>query len=228
MHKSKMSAPVKRFNTINWLTGSPFHRALGALTVVAAAALLLSLAGCEMSVDKGDGKGGNKNVEINTPFGDLKVKNEADAKDTGLPVYPGATPKPAEHGADKSQAKVSLSLFGLKVAVVSYVSDDAPDKVAAWYREQLKPLGKVVECTGSGRDVGEVHMDTKDDKDDEDKPVTCDSESNHTGRKVTEFKMGTQRNQKVVAISERKDGKPGSEFALVRVQVGKSVKGDTL
>ena len=222
-----MSAHANGINEVKWFAGSPLRRVLGAVTVVAGAALLLSLIGCEISKTDKEGK---KGVEINTPFGDLKVKNQADAKDTGLPVYPGATLKPLEHGnGDKNQATVSLSLFGLKVAVVSYVTDDAPDKVVAWYREQLKPMGKTIECTGSGRDIGDVNVHPgKDDKDDEDKLVTCDKETGHNGRKYTEFKMGTERNQRVVAISERKDGKPGAEFALVRVIVGKSTKGDTL
>src|SRR5437763_311660 len=109
------------------------------------AALVLSLAGCEMNVHK-DEANGNKNVEINTPFGDLKVKNQADAKDTGLPVYPGATPKAAddEHGG-KGNATVSLSVLSMKIAVLSFVSDDSPDKVASWYREQLKPVGRFIE-----------------------------------------------------------------------------------
>ncbi|MDP9267570.1 MAG: hypothetical protein M3P27_04490 [Acidobacteriota bacterium] len=212
------------------LTASPLRRVLGAATVVASAALLLSLAGCE--INKTD-KEGKKGVEINTPFGDLKVKNQAEAKDTGLPVYPGASLKPNDKGnGDKNQATVSLSLFGLKVAVVSYVTDDSPDKVVTWYRDQLKPMGKTIECTGSGRDIGDVdiHSGKKDnnDKDDEDSPVTCDKQTGHSGRKTTEFKMGTERNQRVVAISERKDGKPGAEFALVRVIVGKNPEGDTL
>ena len=31
-----------------------------------------------------------KKVEIKTPFGDLKVNTEVDARETGFPVYPGA------------------------------------------------------------------------------------------------------------------------------------------
>src|SRR5205085_7599462 len=117
------------------------------------AALVLSVAGCEMSVNKGDAKG-NKNVEINTPFGDLKVKDSADAKDTGLPVYPGATPKPSddEGGKHKGNATVSLSVLSMKIAVLGFVTDDSPDKVVAWYRKEMKPLGNVIECTGSGNE----------------------------------------------------------------------------
>src|SRR5436190_15608454 len=89
-----------------------------ALIALASAALLLSLAGCEMDVHK-DEANGKKGVEINTPFGDLKVKNQAEAKDTGLPVYPGATPKPkGDHDSSPGQASVSMNILGLKVVVV--------------------------------------------------------------------------------------------------------------
>jgi hypothetical protein len=211
---------------MTWFTESPLRRVVGALVVLAGAALLLSITGCSMSVDKNDERGGKK-VSIETPFGDMKVRDEASAKDTGLPVYPGATPKPHKQGDDdKGQASVSMSMFGLKVAVVSFVSDDDPAKVIAWYRSELKPLGRVVECTESGDDVGNasVHGDS-DDADD--KPVSCDNKTRHGSREITQFKMGTERNQKVVAIAKRKDGKSGAEFALVRVIVGKG-KGDSI
>lgn len=207
---------------MSWFTETPVRRVLGALTVVAAVAVLLSLAGCEINANK-DEKSGKKDVEIKTPFGDLNVKNQADPRDTGLPVYPGAVVKQDEHGNDKEKASVSMNMFGLKLSVVAFTSDDAPDKVVAWYRSQLKPMGTFVECTGHG-DIGNVgaHYDTKD-KDIESKlstPVSCDK-SDGGGRQVTQFKMGTEGNQRIVAIGERKDGKPGSEFALVRVILGK-------
>jgi hypothetical protein len=214
--------------TIRWFTETPLHRVFAALAVVLAAALLLS--GCEINKT---GEGDKKNVEIKTPFGDMKVDTQAGAKDTGLPVYPGATVRPSESG-NKAQANVSMSVggFGMKLAVVAYNSDDAPDKVAAWYREQLKPMGTFIECTSSG-DVGDagMHGDSKDkDKDNDslDRPVSCDKEGvSGSGRKVTELKMGTEGNQKIVAVSTRKDGKPGSEFALVHVRLH-GAKGDTL
>ena len=85
-------------------------------------ALVLTLAGCEMSVNKGDANG-KKGVEINTPFGDLRVKNQADARDTGLPVYPGATPKPSEHASgDDKGGNVSLSVLSMKLVVLSWPS----------------------------------------------------------------------------------------------------------
>ena len=80
-----------------------------------------------------------------------------------------------------SQMAYNFGLF-FGVAVQAYegtlVSDDSPDKVVAWYRTQMKPMGTVVECTGSSDDVGNVRMDRKSD-DDEDKPVSCEKESGH-------------------------------------------------
>jgi hypothetical protein len=213
-----------------WFTETPLRRVLSVAVVVAATALLLSLAGCSISEHKDEGSG-KKDVEIKTPFGDMNVKNRADAKDTGLPLYPGATLKPSEKGDEgKGQAQVSLDMFGMKIAVVSYLSNDAPDKVVAWYRNELKPMGTFVECASSG-DIGNVgaHYDTKD-SDSEDKlnkPVSCEHADTGGSRKVTQLKMGTEGNQRIVAVGDRKDGKPGSEFALVRVIIGKHT-GETL
>ncbi len=212
----------------SWFSQTALRRVLSAAIVVAATALLLSLVGCEINARK-DEANGKKDVEIKTPFGDMNVKNRADAKDTGLPVYPGATVKPSDDKDDegKGQAQVSLSMFGMKIAVVSYLSDDAPDKVVAWYRNELKPMGTFVECTGKSNDIGSVNMHESGHDDQLDKPVTCEHNDAGGSREVTQLKMGTEGNQRVVAIGTRKDGKPGSEFALVRVIIGKH-SGETL
>ncbi len=211
---------------VKWFTENPWRRALGAVVVVLGAALLLSLSGCNMDVKN---KGENKDVSITTPFGDLNVKNKADVKETGLPLYPGATPKPSKHeDGDKEQATVSMSMFGMRIAVLSYVSDDPPEKVAAWYRDQMKGMTNFVECSRNGGDIGnvDVHEDSKGA--DLDKPVTCKGSNSGSGRKVTEFKAGVEGNQKVVAVATREDGKAGTQFALVRVQLGGKHGGDTM
>ena len=64
---------------MNWFTETPLRRFVGAAVVVGAAALLLSTAGCNMSVNEKD-EHGNKKVSIETPFGDMKVQNKADAR----------------------------------------------------------------------------------------------------------------------------------------------------
>lgn len=198
-----------------WFTEKPWRRALGALVVLLGAALLLSITGCDMQVQKSE-SGEDKKVAIKTPFGELKAQNETDPKDTGLPVYPNSQRKPSKDD-DKGSANVQISgLFGLKVAVVTYVSDDSPEKVAAWYREQMKGMGNFIECAGREKGGEGVTWSGKDD--DLDEPVRCEKQEGKAGgRRVVELKSGTQGNQRVVAISTREDGKDGTEFALVRV-----------
>ncbi len=90
------------------------RRLLSVLVVTATAATLLLLAGCNVKVDeKKEGK--NKNVDITTPFGDLKVRNDADAKDTGLSVFPNSRLKPGDNKDDCKSANVNMSFgkFGL-------------------------------------------------------------------------------------------------------------------
>src|SRR5947209_20472724 len=96
------------------------------------AALLLA---CSVNVKK-DSAGGDKNVDINTPFGGIHVNNDANVRDTGLPVYPGAKQKQKGDSGDEKSANVDISTsgFGVKVVAVEYESDDAPSKLMAYYK----------------------------------------------------------------------------------------------
>src|ERR1700747_102835 len=90
--------------------------------------VVLSLSACSVNVKKDNG-GDDKNVDIKTPFTDIHVEKNANARDTGLPVYPGARLKPTS-GDEDNNANVNLSAFGfgLKVVVLKYESDDSPTK----------------------------------------------------------------------------------------------------
>ncbi|HET7750352.1 MAG TPA: hypothetical protein VFK81_13285, partial [Terriglobales bacterium] len=57
---------------------------------VAAAALVVVLAACSVNVDD---KGENKNVDIRTPLGALKVRTNPTPAEIGLSIYPGAKQK---------------------------------------------------------------------------------------------------------------------------------------
>ena len=57
-----------------------------------AVSAILVLSGCNVKVNK-DGEGHDKKVDIETPVGGLHVSKDADVRDTGLPVYPGARQK---------------------------------------------------------------------------------------------------------------------------------------
>lgn len=169
----------------------------------------LLLCGCSVNVKKNN-DGQDKNVDIDTPFGGIHVSKGADVRDTGLPVYPGARPKPKDNSDDEKSANVdiSTSAFGLKVVALDYETDDAPDKVIAFYMDKLKQYGSVLQCHTSRTNYTYSHSDNK--KDD---ALKC--EGDNTGNTV-ELKVGTEHNQHVVAITP---DKKGSDFALVYVRI---------
>jgi hypothetical protein len=169
------------------------------LSILAMLATLALLPACSVSVKDHDNNGTSK-VDINTPVGGIHVDENADARDTGLPVYPGARPKPKSDDGDKKSANVNMSAFGygLKVVALEYVSDDPPDKIIAYYQDQLRKYGHVLQCHSNG-----IKADHDSGK------LKCDSDDN--GKKV-ELKAGTDDNQHIVAVEP--EGK-GSDFAIV-------------
>lgn len=173
-------------------------------TLLLVGSLTLLLGGCKVKVDeKKEGK--NKNVDISTPFGDLKVRNQASASDTGLPVFPNSREKAGdEHDSKSANVNMSFGKFGLKVAVATYETDAAPDKVLAFYRTELGKYGKLLECKGGS--IGDVNVE-KDKKE-----LHCDE---HGDSNVTELKVGNSDLQRVVAV--KPSGK-GTEFSLVYVR----------
>ena len=67
-------------------------------------------------------------------------------KDVGIPFYPGAKPK--EQGSTRIQNDKGLMMS------IELTSGDDPKKVAAWYREQLKPRGEGAMVIDSAKDNG--------------------------------------------------------------------------
>jgi hypothetical protein len=74
-----------------------------------------------------------KKVEISTPVGSLQV-NPGPSRETGLPVYPGATADSSE-GANVEFAPAVGERVG--VAAAKYFSSDSLEKVSDWYAERL-------------------------------------------------------------------------------------------
>jgi hypothetical protein len=169
----------------------------------------LLLTGCSVNVKKNN-DGEDKNVDIDTPFGGIHVKNGADVRDTGLSVYPGARPKQKSDSDDEKSANVdiSTSAFGVKVVAVEYETNDATSKVISYYKDQLKKYGNVLECHTSDKNY-------TDEGDSEE--LKCEGKNDG---KTIELKSGTKSNQHIVAINPRnKDKGKGSDFALVYVRM---------
>jgi len=143
--------------------------------------------------------------------GGLDIHADADARDVGLPIYPGAV-KNAD--SDRDTAGFSFGIwgeaFGFKLAVASYRSTDGAEAVAAFYRDAMRPYGPVLDCTGVHGKPGH----RRDDADHQDKPVTCDDDGVPAGGHL--FKVGINRSQRVFKVTPTATG---SKFELVRVEM---------
>ena len=194
------------------------HSLIATLSFGAVLAALSLLPACSITTtDKS--KNGEKQVDIKSPVGDLHVSEQADIRDAGLTLYPSAKPAPKEDSDDNKSANVNLSLpgFSLKVVAAEFLSDDAPDKIIAYYDKELHKFGKPIQCNG-GWHGGHVNYDGEGEMS---KPVSC---GNHGNSDSVELKVGTEGNQHVVSI---KPSQKGSRFALVYVRMH-SGKDDTI
>jgi len=153
-----------------------------------------------------EGEGENKKVDIETPVGGLHVGKDADAKEVGLSVYPGARLKQKSDDGEEKSANLSFSTdaFGLKVVAIEYESDDSPDKILNYYSNELKKYGKVVQCKGDGVSAS-IHSESGSEE------LTCE-DSKGSG---TELKAGNKANQHLVSVKPRDKG---SDFALVYIR----------
>ncbi len=159
-----------------------------------------------------------KKVDINTPFGGIHVNTDAKGPDTGLTVYPGAQPKesPDDHDGDHQNANVNVQVgdFGVRVIATSYVSNDAPEKVISFYRDDLKKYGSVLECP---KGLKETHG-TEGPRE-----MAC-NDSGTAEKGKMELAVGVPDRQRIVSV---KPHGSGSEFALVYIQM-RGGKGDTI
>jgi hypothetical protein len=190
------------------------HSVSARLFLGALFATLCVLPACSINAnDKHNSKDGETHVDIKSPMGDLHVSEQADIRDAGLTLYPGAKPAPKDDSDDKKSANVNLSIpgFSLKVVAAEFISEDAPDKIIAYYDKELQKYGKTIQCHGSWSGGG--HVETSPGKEEISKPVSCGK--NGSGDSV-ELKVGTEGNQHVVAV---KPNSQGTRFALVYVRI---------
>jgi hypothetical protein len=142
------------------------------------------------------------------------ASEEASAKDVGLPLYPGA--RPQKDKSDESPA-VQLGLWGgssgFKLAVLKLESNDAPEKVAAFYRKALAKYGKVVDCGYPSKAAGEKRKGNPSNE------LGCEDEQPESGELV--LKAGTKQEQHLVGVKASGDL---TVFQLVYVQTRGSEK----
>lgn len=174
-------------------------RKIAWLVSALALAVLVVLTACSIQKEK---DGSTEKVKISTPVGGLNVDTNADAKDTGLAVYPGAKPSPKDNGNHRgANVNVSSSLFGVKVVALEFVSDDSPDKIKEYYKKELAKYGNVLDCKNGVRENGDQ--------------MACSDTPKH-GENHTELVVGTKQRQHIVSIEPKGQG---SKFNLVYLQL---------
>ena len=149
--------------------------------------------------------GGNRGAQDKDGAG-VTFSKQATAKDVGLPAYPGAKAHKDEK-EDSSSVQMGLwgGSFGFKLAVMKMESNDAPEKIAEFYKKALGKYGTVLNCSDASQKAK--------DKDESSNKLTCDDDKPEKGGLV--FKAGTKEKQHVVAIQQNGTG---SLFQLVYVE----------
>jgi len=169
---------------------------------------LLVLSACSINVQK-EKNGQDKKVDINSPFGGIHVDKDVNPDEVGIVVYPGAHLKERDSSGDNKSANVNISGFGygLRVVALQYESNDSPEKVVSYYKDQLRKYGNVLVCHTSHMDI---NADIKDHENGSHE-LTCEGSA---GVNV-ELKVGSKENQHIVAVEPEGTG---STFSLVYVR----------
>jgi hypothetical protein len=133
---------------------------------------------------------------------------QATSKEVGLPVYPGAKLRKDEK-EDSASVNMGIwgSTFGFKLAVMKMESNDAPEKIAEFYKKALGKYGTVLNCSDTSKNSSGSEKNGSSNK------LECDDDKPENGELV--FKAGTKEKQHVVAIQANGQG---SLFQLVYVE----------
>jgi hypothetical protein len=154
----------------------------GALGVVALLVASSSDAGPSGEVQDKDGAG-------------VTFSKQASSKEVGLPVYPGAKPhKDEKEDSPSVQMGIWGSTFGFKLAVMKLESNDAPEKIAEFYKKALAKYGTVLNCSEPS-----AKTKSKDSN-----KLECGDDKPEKGGLL--FKAGTKEKQHLVAIHSNGQG----------------------
>lgn len=153
----------------------------------------------------------------------LKIDDNATAAATPFSVYPGAT-RTKRRGNSTEGVKIDFALgsFGFKLDVVTLMSNDSPEKIAAYYRRELSRYGEVLDCSLSRKDPERMRIERET-------KLRC--KNNRADEGVTQFRAGRKNQEYVVVIEPRRTESrgessgaltSGSEISLVYVNLAKN------
>jgi hypothetical protein len=171
-----------------------------------AAALIAGFVLCGAAKAQDDKSKDNSNFSAGITAGE-----HADAKDLGLPIYPGSKPH-KDNNDDSSGGNFGLfgGNVGFKLAVVKMETKEAPYKVAAYYRKALKKYGTVLDCSNAPAPTqAEKHAAEKSGA------LTCDDDKTKPGEML--YKAGTKAEQHIVSVQPADAGASGAIYNLVYV-----------
>jgi len=175
--------------------------------------VVFAVGGCSVSHSK-TAKG--EEVTIKTPVGGMNVNENVDPSQIGLAVYPGSRP---HHDSENDSGAVNMDMFGMKLVVASFDTDDAPDKVADFYSKEIKKYGNVLQCKSNGMRFN-AHRNGGEEWGCEHGEVTDIKTAASDGG--LELKAGSKNNMHVVGIEPSGNG---TKYALVYIRTG---RGDSI
>ena len=140
---------------------------------------------------------------MNLGFG---ISSNADARDVGLPIYPGArVHKDGGGGNDSAKIWAGFKSFGMTFATIRLDSNDLPSHIVSFYVDALRHYGPVLDCS-----PGKAHSQNVDRN-----PgvLSCDDSQPKLGSYF--FKAGEKSDFHAVAIEP---GAGKTEIVLIAVQ----------
>lgn len=143
----------------------------------------------------------------------VEVRKLASAREIGLPVYPGATVW-TEPGEDSAGASLGLwgGAFGIRLQVLKLHSADRADAVAAYYREALPRLGRLLDCSAGSADTAPQEPEAERGK--KKKLLACGDDRPKPGGFL--FKLGQPDHVRMVSIEPAPSG---TRLQLVGLQL---------
>ena len=148
---------------------------------------------------QGNPPGGRKPAKQDQEGAGVVFNKQATAKDVGLPVYPGSKPN-KDDKEDSPSVKMGLwgSSFGFKLAVMKMESNDAPEKIADYYKKALAKYGPVLNCSEASAKTSTTDEHKSSNQ------LTCDDDKPEKGGLL--FKAGTKEKQHIVGIQQNGQG----------------------
>lgn len=167
------------------------------LTLLVAA---LTATGCKVQQH---GSNDNKDVKIETPVGDMKVRvnNAVAVSDIGLPVYPGSTVVRKDKEVGAADVDLRFRDFHIRAKGATYHTADSSEKVKAYYHDGLAQYGEVIECRGK-QAVG-TPSKTREGLSCGDSGFSVNDTTKHAD---VELRAGSKMHQHIVAIEKNSEG----------------------